>query len=505
MKIRIFLPLLLGLLLSWTSLALAEDGSITIVSPADAKIIRILVQPGDFVYSGDEIATLKTEDGAVIVLKAGTAGKISTLAVQAYQKVSAQTVIGTLESASIVADTPSATADKKLPPVKELLGNLFKTTGVYGIVDGQLNKDWTVGIGRVLMICVGLLLLFLGIFKKFEPLLLVPIGYGAILANIPLAGIAEPGGILYYIYEAGITTGIFPLIIFMGVGALTDFGPMIANPKTILLGGAAQFGIFTTLLGALFLSDVVPGINFSLPDAAAIGIIGGADGPTAIFLSSQLSPRLLGSIAIAAYSYMALVPLIQPPIMKWLTTEEERKIKMVQMRHVSKIEKIILPLLVLGICVLLLPSAAPLIGMFMLGNLAKECGVVDRLSDTIKNSLMYTVTIFLGLGVGSKLSADKFLNLETLGILALGMVAFAIGTATGVLLAKLMNRLSKTPINPLIGAAGVSAVPMAARVVNKVGLEANPQNHLIMHAMGANVSGVIGSAVAAGVLLALLK
>ncbi len=504
MKIRIVLPLLLGLLLTWTSLAFAEDGTIAIVSPADAKIIRILVQPGDFVFSGDEIATLKKEDGTIIILKAGSAGKITSLAVKPYQKIHAKDQMGTLEASPIVADQPALGTDTKLPPVSELLGNLFKTTGVYGIIDGQLNKDWTVGIGRILMIFVGLILLYLGIFKKFEPLLLVPIGYGAILANIPLAGIAEPGGILYYIYDVGITTGVFPLIIFMGVGALTDFGPMIANPKTILLGGAAQFGIFTTLLGALFLSDTVPGINFSLPDAAAIGIIGGADGPTAIFLSSQLSPRLLGSIAIAAYSYMALVPLIQPPIMKWLTTEEERKIKMVQMRHVSKIEKITLPLLVLGICVLLLPSAAPLIGMFMLGNLAKECGVVDRLSDTIKNSLMYTVTIFLGLGVGSKLSADKFLNLETLGILALGMVAFAIGTAAGVLLAKLMNKLSKTPINPLIGAAGVSAVPMAARVVNKVGLEANPQNHLIMHAMGANVSGVIGSAVAAGVLLALL-
>ncbi|WP_342674177.1 sodium ion-translocating decarboxylase subunit beta [Desulforhopalus singaporensis] len=367
-----------------------------------------------------------------------------------------------------------------------------------------MNKDWTVGIGRVLMIMVGLVLLYLGIARQFEPLLLVPIGYGAILANIPLAGIAEPGGILYYIYHVGITTGVFPLIIFMGVGALTDFGPMIANPKTILLGGAAQFGIFTTLLGALFLSDFIPGINFSLSDAAAIGIIGGADGPTAIFLSSKLSPRLLGSIAIAAYSYMALVPLIQPPIMKWLTSEEERKIKMVQLRHVSKLEKIILPMLVLGICAVLLPSAAPLIGMFMLGNLAKECGVVNRLSDTIKSSLMYTVTVFLGLGVGSKLSADKFLNVETLGILALGIIAFGIGTASGVLLAKLMNKMSKNPVNPLIGAAGVSAVPMAARVVNKVGLEANPQNHLIMHAMGANVSGVIGSAVAAGVLLALL-
>ncbi|WP_232362566.1 sodium ion-translocating decarboxylase subunit beta [Desulfogranum mediterraneum] len=396
-------------------------------------------------------------------------------------------------------DSPQA-----LPGITTLAANLFKTTGIYGVLDAQYRQGWSLGLGRLLMLMVGLLLIYLGIFKQFEPLLLIPIGYGALLSNIPFAGIADPGGILYYIYEMGIVTGVFPLLIFMGVGALTDFGPMIANPKTILLGGAAQFGIFTTLLGALLLSDLVPGIDFSLRDAASIGIIGGADGPTAIFLSSQLSPRLLGSIAIAAYSYMALVPLIQPPIMRWLTTEEERQIKMVQLRHVSRIEKIVFPLLVLGICTLLLPSAAPLIGMFMLGNLAKECGVVDRLSDTIKNSLMYTVTIFLGLGVGSKLSAEKFLNLETLGILALGMVAFGIGTATGILIAKLMNRFSKGAINPLIGAAGVSAVPMAARVVNKVGMEANPQNHLIMHAMGANVAGVIGSAVAAGVLLALL-
>lgn len=504
MKIRIFMLLLLGVMFTWPFSAWAENGSVTITSPADAKIIRVLVQPGDFVYSGDEIATLKKEDGTVIVLKAGSAGKITDLAIKAYQKITSGQQIGMLESAQIVVDQPTEGISKKLPSFGQLLTNLGKTTGIYGIIEGQTEKDWTVGIGRVLMIFIGLLLLYLGIFKKFEPLLLVPIGYGAILSNIPMAGIAEPGGILFYIYEVGITTGVFPLIIFMGVGALTDFGPMIANPKTILLGGAAQFGIFTTLLGALYLTDLIPGINFSLRDAAAIGIIGGADGPTAIFLASQLSPRLLGSIAIAAYSYMALVPLIQPPIMKWLTTEEERKIKMVQLRHVSKLEKIILPMLVLGICVTLLPSAAPLIGMFMLGNLAKECGVVDRLSDTIKNSLMYTVIIFLGLGVGSKLSADKFLNLETLGILALGMVAFAIGTASGLMIAKIMNKVSKTPINPLIGAAGVSAVPMAARVVNKVGLEANPQNHLIMHAMGANVSGVVGSAVAAGVLLALL-
>jgi sodium ion-translocating decarboxylase beta subunit len=504
MKIRVFMLFLLGLLTVNISAVYGEDTTVQIISPADAKIIRIDVQQGNFIFSGDKIATLKKDDGTIIVLKSGSAGKITNLKVKAYQKIHKNDLIGSIETSAIVADTPASGASQKLPSLAKLGKNLFKTTGVYGVIDGQLTKDWTVGIGRVLMILVGLTLIFLGIFKKFEPLLLIPIGYGAILANIPMAGIAEPGGILYYIYEVGIMTGIFPLIIFMGVGALTDFGPMIANPKTILLGGAAQFGIFTTLLGALFLSDMIPGISFSIRDAASIGIIGGADGPTAIFLSSKLSPRLLGSIAIAAYSYMALVPLIQPPIMKWLTTKEEREIKMVQLRHVSKLEKILLPLLVLGLCIILLPSASPLIGMFMLGNLAKECGVVDRLSDTIKESLMYTVTIFLGLGVGSKLSADKFLNLETLGILALGMIAFCIGTATGVLIAKLMNKMSKTPVNPLIGAAGVSAVPMAARVVNKVGLEANPQNHLIMHAMGANVSGVIGSAVAAGVLLALL-
>lgn len=504
MKIRLLMLFAVLGALFGAGNALAADATVDIVSPADAKVIRLEVGTGDFIYSGDKIATLKTEDGTVIVLKAGLAGKLTDISVKPYQKIHKNEIIGVVQPSAIVVDMPSSEASTSLPSISQLAQNLFKTTGIYGIIDGQANKDWTVGIGRVLMICVGLLLLFLGIAKGFEPLLLIPIGFGAILSNIPMAGIAEPGGILYYIYEVGIMTGIFPLIIFMGVGALTDFGPMIANPKTILLGGAAQFGIFTTLLGALFLTDMVPGINFSLRDAAAIGIIGGADGPTAIFLSSQLSPRLLGSIAIAAYSYMALVPIIQPPIMRWLTTKEEREIKMVQLRHVSKVEKILLPLLVLGICATLLPSAAPLIGMFMLGNLAKECGVVDRLADTIKNALMYTVTIFLGLGVGSKLSADKFLNLETLGILALGMVAFAIGTASGLLLAKLMNKMSKTPINPLIGAAGVSAVPMAARVVNKVGLEANPQNHLIMHAMGANVSGVIGSAVAAGVLLALL-
>ncbi|MEC8285298.1 MAG: sodium ion-translocating decarboxylase subunit beta, partial [SAR324 cluster bacterium] len=366
-----------------------------------------------------------------------------------------------------------------------MLKELRNSTGVTKIFQGQ-DLDWSEGIGRLLMILIGTGLLYLGINRKFEPLLLVPIGFGTILTNIPGAGMGEPGGLLYYVYEMGITTGIFPLLIFMGVGAMTDFGPMLANPRTALLGAAAQFGIFATLLGALAL-NVIPGIDFSLRDAASIGIIGGADGPTAIFLSSQLSPRLLGSIAIAAYSYMALVPLIQPPIMKLLTTKEERRMVMKQLRYVSRREKILFPLLVLILCAALLPSAAPLIGMFMLGNLARECGVVDRLSDTMQNALINTVTIFLGLGVGSKLLATRFLNLETVGILILGMIAFGIGTATGVLMAKLMNRLSEAPINPLIGAAGVSAVPMAARVVNQVGLQSNPQNHLLMHAMGPNV------------------
>jgi oxaloacetate decarboxylase beta subunit len=298
----------------------------------------------------------------------------------------------------------------------------------------------------------------------------------------------------------GIETGVFPLVIFMGVGAMTDFGPLLANPKTLFLGAAAQFGIFATLLGALGLSSL--GIfDFSLAEASAIGIIGGADGPTAIYVAGQLAPHLLGAIAVSAYSYMALVPIIQPPIMRLLTTESERKIEMTQLRVVSDREKIFFPLMLLVLVALMVPSAAPLLGMFCFGNLMRECGVVDRLSETTQNTLINITTIFLGLAVGSKLQADQFLVLETLGILSLGMVAFAIGTAAGVLMAKLMNLLSKQKINPLIGAAGVSAVPMAARVVSKVGLEANPHNFLLMHAMGPNVAGVIGSAVAAGILI----
>ncbi|RLA18576.1 MAG: sodium ion-translocating decarboxylase subunit beta [Gammaproteobacteria bacterium] len=369
---------------------------------------------------------------------------------------------------------------------------LWQSTGIYNFEGPQ-----------IVMMLVGFLLLFLAIKKGFEPLLLVPIGFGAILSNIPVAGIADPGGILYYLYE-GIKSGVFPLLIFMGVGAMTDFGPMLANPKTLLLGAAAQFGIFTTLLGALAL-NMIPGMEFSMSDAAAIAIIGGADGPTAIYVASKLAPDLLGAIAVAAYSYMALVPLIQPPIMRALTTPEERSIEMQQLRFVSNTEKIIFPLMLITLCTLLLPSAAPLVGMFCLGNLMNVCGVVERLSKTSQNELINIVTIFLGLAVGSKMSADKFLQATTLGILALGAIAFCIGTASGVLMAKVMNKFSDTPINPLIGAAGVSAVPMAARVANKVGLENNPHNFLLMHAMGPNVAGVIGSAVAAGVLLSLVN
>ena len=358
-------------------------------------------------------------------------------------------------------------------------------------------------LGQVVMMLVGCGLLYLAIARNFEPLLLLPMGFGAILTNIPVAGFSEAGGLLHYIYYAGVDTGIFPLIIFMGVGAMTDFGALIANPKTLLLGAAAQFGIFATLFGAIAL-NYIPGIEFTLKDASAIAIIGGADGPTAIFLASKLAPELLGAIAVAAYSYMALVPIIQPPIMKALTTDEERKIEMKQLRPVTKIEKIIFPVGVLAMTIFFLPSATPLVGMFCLGNLMRESGVVDRLSSTAQNELINITTIFLGLGVGSKLSAEAFLNVETIGILALGAVAFSIGTASGVIMAKTMNKFSKDPINPLIGAAGVSAVPMAARVANKVGLQANPHNFLLMHAMGPNVAGVLGSAVAAGILLALV-
>ena len=381
------------------------------------------------------------------------------------------------------------------------LNNLWHSTGIMNFVqaaDPTLSgvNQFLHQFGSPIMILICLFLLWLGIKKQYEPLLLIPIAFGGLLSNIPVAGIAEPNGFLGIIYEAGIHRGIFPLIIFMGVGAMTDFGPLIANPKTLLLGGAAQFGIFGALIMALAC------FGFTIPEAASIGIIGGADGPTSIFVTSKLAPNLLGAIAVAAYSYMALVPVIQPPIMKLLTTEKERKIQMKQLRVVTKREKIIFPISVLVLCAIFLPDACPLIGALTFGNLCKECGVTDRLSDTMQNALINIVTIFLGLSVGSKLSADQFLNLQTIFILILGIIAFSVATASGLLMAKFMNLFLKEKINPLIGSAGVSAVPMAARVANKVGLEANPQNFLLMHAMGPNVAGVIGSAVAAGVLLA---
>ena len=372
------------------------------------------------------------------------------------------------------------------------LSLLWTNTGLY-------QMSW----GQGLMLLVGILLIYLAIVRKFEPLLLLPIGFGALLSNIPGANLAVDGGILHLFYMVGIESGAFPLIIFMGVGAMTDFGPLLANPKTLLLVAAAQFGIFATLLGAVGLS-VIGIFDFNLKQAAAIGIIGGADGPTSIYVASILAPELLGAIAVASYSYMALVPLIQPPIMRAFTNKKERKIKMVQLREVSKAEKIVFPIILLLLVALLLPAAAPLLGMFAFGNLMKESGVVDRLSDTTQNAMINIVTIFLGLAVGSKLMADKFLQLDTLGILLLGLVAFSIGTMCGLLMAKLMNVFSKNKINPLIGSAGVSAVPMAARVSNKVGLESDSNNFLLMHAMGPNVAGVIGSAIAAGIMIQFL-
>jgi len=351
-------------------------------------------------------------------------------------------------------------------------------------------------LGNLVMIAVGCILIYLAITKKYEPLLLLPIGFGAILTNIPLTGLMDEGGLLYFFYQ-GVKYGIFPPLIFLGVGAMTDFGPLLANPKTLLLGAAAQFGIFITLMGALWL-------GFSLPEASSIGIIGGADGPTAIYLTSKLSPHLLGPVAVAAYSYMALVPIIQPPIMKVLTTKKERMIEMVQLKPVNQKTKIAFPIVITIFTALLLPSATPLIGMLMIGNLFREAGVVNRLWKTAENELINLVTILLGLAVGATMTASQFLTLETIKIIILGLIAFSFGTAAGVVFGKIMCFFTRGQVNPLIGAAGVSAVPMAARVVQKVGLKENPQNYLLMHAMGPNVAGVIGSAIAAGVLLSLV-
>lgn len=363
------------------------------------------------------------------------------------------------------------------------------------IISGSAFAE--LGIKDVIMIGVACVLLYLAIVRKFEPLLLLPIGFGVLLANIPVANLMEPGGLLYWLYQ-GVKLGIYPPLIFLGVGAMTDFGPLIANPKTFLLGAAAQLGIFLTFMGALFL-------NFTGRQAASIGIIGGADGPTAIFLTSKLAPELLGPIAVAAYSYMALVPIIQPPIMMALTTKKERSVVMEQLRPVSRRERIVFPVIVTIACGLIIPQALSLVGMLMLGNLLRESGVVERLSKTAQNDLMNIITIFLALTVGATTKAATFLTPQTLGIIVLGLIAFSFGTVGGVLLGKLMYALSGGKVNPLIGSAGVSAVPMAARVSQVVGQKANPKNFLLMHAMGPNVAGVIGSAVAAGVLLALFQ
>ncbi|TET89210.1 MAG: sodium ion-translocating decarboxylase subunit beta, partial [Sulfurovum sp.] len=406
----------------------------------------------------------------------------------------ALTSMATASSHDTGATTEESVTQKEYKPktIGELMGSFWETTGIKAIIDvndGEMTSEpkgsayertmtwFESSLGRIIMIIIVFILFYLAIAKNFEPLLLIPIAFGGLLANIPLAGIGGEHGMLGIIYNMGIANEFFPLLIFMGVGAMTDFGPLLANPKTAILGGAAQFGIFGSLIGAV-------AIGFSLQDASAISIIGGADGPTSIFIANRLAPDMLGAIAVAAYSYMALVPVIQPPIMRLLTNKEERQIVMRTSRKVHRLEKLVFPIVVLMLSILILPESTPLIGAFTFGNFAKESGVVDRLSDTMQNSLINIVTIFLGLGVGSKLAADKFLVVETMGIMIIGLLAFSAGTAMGVLMAKAMNKFSKEPINPLIGAAGVSAVPMSARVVSKVGSEEKPGNVLLMHAMG---------------------
>ena len=409
--------------------------------------------------------------------------------------------------------------------VGEFFKNIGKNTGIYkmihtptpeeieeakiakakadeGAADNPFDASTVPGWQKLVMLAIGFLIVYLGAVKGFEPLLLIPIGFGTILVNIPGAGMGDaPHGMLHLIYQAGVGNEFFPMLIFMGIGAMTDFGPLIANPKTALLGGAAQFGVFATLFGVAAM-NLIPGIDYNMKQAAAIAIIGGADGPTSIYVSGKLAPEMMAVIAVAAYSYMALVPMIQPPLMKLLTTKKERRIKMKQLRHVSKAERVLFPMVLLAVTILLLPTAAPLIGMLAFGNFVKEIGCVSRLSKTVENEMMNIVSILLSLGVGSQMTPEKIMNLNSLGIIALGLFAFIIATAAGLLMAKLMNIFLKEKINPLIGSAGVSAVPMAARVANKVGMSEDPTNFLLMHAMGPNVSGVIGTAIAAGVFIA---
>ncbi|MDR0589060.1 MAG: sodium ion-translocating decarboxylase subunit beta [Spirochaetaceae bacterium] len=429
------------------------------------------------------------------------------------------------QSSSSVDDLPSFrnlngkipnSADLPRVSIGSFVRNIAETTGVFAFVTDKVEKETTLidnvtgknktttvfGWQELLMVAVGFLIIYLGAAKGFEPLLLIPIGFGTVFVNVPFVAMgAPPHGFLHIIYESGVGNEFFPLIIFMGIGAMTDFGPLIANPKTALLGAAAQFGVFGTLFG-ISLANNIQGVLFNLKEACSVAIIGGADGPTTIYIAAKLAPHLLATVAVAAYSYMALVPMIQPPIMKLLTTKHERLIRMKQLRPVSRVEKIAFPIVVFTLSILLIPSAAALIGCLMFGNFIRECGVVERLSKTLQNELINIVSIFLSLGVGSQMTPEKFLNPSSLIIVVMGLVAFSIATATGILVAKFMNLFLKEKINPLIGSAGVSAVPMAARVSNKVGLEYDPGNFLLMHAMGPNVAGVIGTAIAAGVMIA---
>jgi oxaloacetate decarboxylase beta subunit len=418
---------------------------------------------------------------------------------------------------------------KDLPTVSfsSFARNIVETTGISAFFNDVQDKPTTIldeatgnykttkvlGWMELLMVAIGFLIVYLGAAKGFEPLLLIPIGFGTIFVNIPFANMGAPGvwnetlhlfehqGFLNIIYNAGVGNEFFPLLIFVGIGAMTDFGPLIANPKTALLGAAAQFGVFGTMFFISF-ANYLPTVAFNMKEACATAIIGGADGPTTIYIAAKLAPHLMATVAVAAYSYMALVPIIQPPIMRLLTTKHERLIKMRQLRPVSQTERVLFPLVSFVLALLLIPSAAPLIGSLMFGNFLRECKVVDRLSDTSQNALMNIVSMFLSLGVGSQMTPEKFLNPSSLIIVVMGLVAFSIATATGILVAKFMNLFLKEKINPLIGSAGVSAVPMAARVSNKVGLEEDPGNFLLMHAMGPNVAGVIGTAIAAGVMIA---
>ena len=423
-------------------------------------------------------------------------------------------------------NTAIVKGSEKVPSISvgEFIKNIGKNTGIYKMIHTETPEEIAAaeaekaaiasqeaedpfsgvivsGWQKLLMLAIGFLIVYLGAAKGFEPLLRIPIGFGTILVNIPGAGMGDaPHGMLHILYSAGVGNEFFPMLIFMGIGAMTDFGPLIANPKMALLGGAAQLGIFATLFGVA-LMNLIPGVDYNMLQACAIAIIGGADGPTSIYVSGKLAPEMMAVIAVAAYSYMALVPMIQPPIMKMLTTRKERLIRMKQLREVSRAEKVLFPLLLLVVTLLFLPPAAPLIGMLAFGNFVKEIGCVERLSKTIQNELMNIVSILLSLGVGSQMTPEKILNMNSIGIIILGLVAFIIASAGGILMAKFMNLFLKEKINPLIGSAGVSAVPMAARVSNKVGQSYDPMNFLLMHAMGPNVAGVIGTAIAAGVFI----